>query len=131
MEQILRTFLLAALGALELGEDRMRSLMDDLAQRGERAFRDARAVADLSTRRDAERQLRHEDDLRRLILEELAAQQVASHASVAALAERISALEQVVATPKPGPGALASTRSHWPVRPMRRGTAIGTWRPSS
>ena len=105
MEQILRTFLLAALGALELGEDRMRSVMDDLAQRGERAFQDARAVADLSTRRDAERQLRHEDDLRRLILEELAAQQVASHASVAALVERITALEQAVATPRPKPGA--------------------------
>ena len=105
MEPILRTFLLAALGALELGEDRMRSLIDELAQRGERAFRDARAVADLSNRRDAERRLRHEDDLRRLILEELAAQEVASHASVAALVERISALERAVATPRPGPGA--------------------------
>jgi polyhydroxyalkanoate synthesis regulator phasin len=100
MDRIVRTFLLAALGALEAGEDRARTFLDDLEQRGEGVLQEARAVAEHSARRAAERRAGHERNLRGLVAEELARQQVASHASVTSLTERVAALEDAVAALK-------------------------------
>ena len=97
MDNILRTFILAGLGALEGGEDRARALLEELEERGERAVQDARALADLSAKRAAERRLGRARELRAAIAEELARQNVASQEGVAALTERVSALERTVA----------------------------------
>jgi polyhydroxyalkanoate synthesis regulator phasin len=97
MLDALRTLLLAGVGAIDLTDEKMRSIIDELIRRGELAADDARELTILwadgvENRRDA-----IADRVRKAVDEALARQNVASHASVADLQARIEILEQVVA----------------------------------
>jgi polyhydroxyalkanoate synthesis regulator phasin len=94
-----RTLLLAGVGAIDLGDEKVRQIAGELVRRGELVAGEARALADAYA---ARRQARRERDValvRALIAEELARLNVASQADVVAIADRVGALEQSVQAP--------------------------------
>jgi polyhydroxyalkanoate synthesis regulator phasin len=94
---VLRTFLLAGIGAIDLTESRVRDLADDLVRRGQLAVDDARELAAIARAADAERRSQRESRLRDEILAALASENVASHATVAELQARVAGLEEELA----------------------------------
>ncbi|HET9373000.1 MAG TPA: hypothetical protein VFO19_22215 [Vicinamibacterales bacterium] len=101
MIEEVRTLLLAGVGAIDLGDEKVRQIAGDLVRRGELVAGDARALADAYA---ARRQARRERDValvRALIAEELARLNVASQADVVAIADRVGALEQGWAALRP------------------------------
>jgi polyhydroxyalkanoate synthesis regulator phasin len=97
MLDTVRTLLLAAVGAIDLTEDKARSLVDDLVRRGELAAEEARQIA---ARLAASRSSRLEAIDGRVLAaidEALGRRNVASHASVVELNARVAALEAALA----------------------------------
>lgn len=97
MLDALRTLLLAGVGAIDLTDEKMRSIMDQLIRRGELAADEARELATLWANGARERRVAIDDRVRAAVEDALAQQNVASHASVADLRARIETLEQLVA----------------------------------
>jgi len=100
MTELVRTLLLAAVGAIDLTESRVRSVLDELVQRGELAAEEARSMA----ARWAERPSRGDDlDVRvaSAVDEWLGRANVASHAELVRLAARVTALEADLASKAP------------------------------
>jgi polyhydroxyalkanoate synthesis regulator phasin len=97
MLDALRTLLLAGVGAIDLTDEKMRSIIDELIRRGELAADDARELTTLWAARAQERRDAIADRIRMAVDDALARQNVASHASVADLQARIEMLEQAVA----------------------------------
>jgi polyhydroxyalkanoate synthesis regulator phasin len=96
MLDALRTLMLAAIGVIELTDDRVRSMADDLVRRGELAADEARELAALWTvRRDARREAA-DARIEGAVLDALGRLNVAGHDSVAALDARVAALEDRV-----------------------------------
>jgi polyhydroxyalkanoate synthesis regulator phasin len=97
MLDALRTLLLAGVGAIDLTDEKMRSIVDELTRRGELAADEARELATLWAHGAKERRDAIADRVRTAVDEALARHNVASHSSVADLQARITALEQRVA----------------------------------
>jgi polyhydroxyalkanoate synthesis regulator phasin len=97
MLDALRTLLLAGVGAIDLTDEKMRSIIDELIRRGELAADEARELAALWAEGAQGRRDAIADRVRVAVEEALAKQNVASHATVVDLQARIEALEQVVA----------------------------------
>jgi polyhydroxyalkanoate synthesis regulator phasin len=106
MLDTVRMLLLAAVGAIDLTDDKVRTILDDLVRRGELAIDEARELTAQWARRTTERREQQDDRLRAAVEEALGRYNVASHASVVELQIRMGALEQAVArltAPIPGP----------------------------
>ena len=97
MLDALRTLLLAGVGAIDLTDEKMRSIIDELTRRGELAADEARELATLWAHGAKQRRDALADRVRTAVDEALARHNVASHTSVVALQARIDALEQTVA----------------------------------
>jgi polyhydroxyalkanoate synthesis regulator phasin len=99
MLTLVRTLLLASVGAIDLTEDKVRSLLDDLIRRGELAADEARELAAEYVRRAGRRGSRDDLDTRiqAAVIEALGRYNVASHESVTELRMRLEALEQLIA----------------------------------
>jgi polyhydroxyalkanoate synthesis regulator phasin len=93
-----RTLLLAGIGTIDLSGEKMRQLTADLVRRGELATEEARKLVALHAARSAEREGNDEGALAAAVADELARRNVASHAAVTVLDERVTALEQVIGT---------------------------------
>jgi polyhydroxyalkanoate synthesis regulator phasin len=95
MLDAIRTLLLAGVGAIDLTEEKVRSIAAELVRRGELAADEARDWIGLwergtAARRDAK------DRLEALVDEALGERNLASHESVAALDARLARLEAAV-----------------------------------
>jgi polyhydroxyalkanoate synthesis regulator phasin len=102
----IRVLLLAAVGAIDLTEDRVRAIVDDLVRRGELAADEARELTARWAQGAAERRDEADDRLRAAVEEALGRHNLASHASLTELQARIAGLEQAVArlsAPSPRP----------------------------
>lgn len=97
MLDVLRTLLLAGVGAIDLTDEKMRSVIDELIRRGELAADEARELTALWAAGARDRRDAIADRVRTAVDEALARHNVASHASVVDLQARIDALEQAVA----------------------------------
>jgi len=97
MLNAVRTLLLAGVGAVDMTDDKMRSIIDELTRRGEMAAEEARELAALWTAGADARRDALAERVRVAVDEALARQNVASHASLTDLQVRIEALEQAVA----------------------------------
>jgi polyhydroxyalkanoate synthesis regulator phasin len=97
MVDLMKAVMLAGVGALEVGEERVRHLVDGLVRRGELAAEDAKALMELAAKRAEERRHQETSAVREAVAAELARQNVASQAALAALTERVAALEHTVA----------------------------------
>ena len=97
MLNALRTLLLAGVGAVDLTDEKVRSIIDELIHRGELAADEARELATLWADEAEKRREALADRIRVAVDDALARQNVASHASVADLQARIEMLEQAVA----------------------------------
>lgn len=97
MLNALRTLLMAGVGAVDLTDEKVRSIIDELIHRGELAADEARELATLWADEAEKRRDALADRVRVAVDDALAEQNVASHASVADLQARIEMLEQAVA----------------------------------
>jgi len=97
MRDVLRTLLLAGVGAIDLTDEKVRSIIDELIRRGELAADDARELTALWAAGARDRRDAIADRVRRTVDEALERHDIASHRSVAALQARLEALEQMVA----------------------------------
>ncbi len=97
MVDLVKALMLAGVGALEVGEERVRLLIDGLVRRGELAAEDARALMELAKKRADDRRIEDASALREAVAQELARQNVASHAGLTELTARVGALEHALA----------------------------------
>ena len=95
MLDAIRTLLLAGVGAIDLTEDKVRSIAAELVRRGELAADEARDWVGLWERRTATAS-RVSDRLDAAIDEALGERNLASHETVAELDARVSRLEAIV-----------------------------------
>ena len=102
MLDLLRTVMLAGLGAVDLSEEKLRQVTDELVRRGELAADEARALAATYASRTAERRRVEAQSLAVAVAEELGRQNVASQAAVVELSDRIRALENGLAALRAG-----------------------------
>jgi polyhydroxyalkanoate synthesis regulator phasin len=96
MRDALRTLLLAAIGAIELTDAAVRSMTDDLVQRGQLAIDDARELVALWSARRAAQPDATADRIQAEVLDALGRMNVAAHESVVALEARVATLERDV-----------------------------------
>ncbi|HWB29238.1 MAG TPA: hypothetical protein VG736_01955 [Vicinamibacterales bacterium] len=92
----MRTLLLAAVGAMDLTDEKLRAIVEDLVRRGEIAADEARELRARWAQRVANRDAEVDERIRAVVDETLGRRNVASHASVADLQARVDALEQMV-----------------------------------
>jgi polyhydroxyalkanoate synthesis regulator phasin len=97
MLDVLRTLLLAGVGAIDLTDEKMRSIVDELTRRGELAADEARELTALWAAGARDRRDAIADRVKTAVDEALARHNVASHSSVADLQARIEVVEQKVA----------------------------------
>ena len=97
MLEALRTLLLAGVGAVDLTDEKLRSIIDELNRRGELAADEARELIALWAAGAKDRREAMAERVRTAIDDALARHNVASQASVAVLQARVEALEQAVA----------------------------------
>jgi polyhydroxyalkanoate synthesis regulator phasin len=97
MQDVLRTLLLAGVGAIDLTDEKIRSIIDELIRRGELAADDARELTALWAAGAPDRRDAIADRLRHAVDEALAGHNIASHRRVADLQARLEALERTVA----------------------------------
>lgn len=96
MLNTVRSLLVAAVGAVDLTEDKVRTIVDDLVRRGTLAADEAKAVLAEWAQASTRRQSGLDDRIRASVEEALGRYNVASHASVVALEARLVALEDAV-----------------------------------
>ncbi len=92
----MRALLLAAAGAVDLTDEKLRAIVEDLVRRGELAAEEARDLRARWAQRRASRDEELDERIRAVVDETLGRRNVASHASVADLQTRVDALEQAV-----------------------------------
>jgi polyhydroxyalkanoate synthesis regulator phasin len=92
----MRALLLAAVGAVDLTDEKLRAIVEDLVRRGEIAADEARDLRARWAQRRASRDEELDERIRAVVDETLGRRNVASHASVADLQARVDALEQAV-----------------------------------
>jgi polyhydroxyalkanoate synthesis regulator phasin len=97
MLDTVRTLLLAGVGAIDLTDEKVRSLTDDLVRRGQLAADEAREFASSWAKGAAERDRALDARLRVAVEEALARYNVASHAVVADVERRLTILEDAIA----------------------------------
>jgi polyhydroxyalkanoate synthesis regulator phasin len=97
MLESIRTLLLAAAGAVELTDEKIRGIVDDLVRRGEMAADEALDWTSRLAARASARDERTDARIRAAVEEALARQNAASHASVLELQARVAALEDAIA----------------------------------
>lgn len=96
MLDTIRTLLLAAVGAVDLTEDKVRAIADDLVRRGTLAADEAKAVVAEWAQATSRRHSGMDDRIRLAVDEALGRHNVASHGSVVGLEARLAALEDAV-----------------------------------
>jgi polyhydroxyalkanoate synthesis regulator phasin len=89
MQDVLRTLLLAGVGAIDLTDEKLRSIIDELIRRGELAADDARELTALWAAGARDRRDAIADRVRSAVDEALQRHKVASHRSVADLQARL------------------------------------------
>lgn len=97
MLDVVRTLLLAGVGAIDLTEDKLKSVVDDLTRRGELAADEGKDLIAAWTTRARERREQLDQRVRKAVDDALGRYNVASHTSVVDLESRVQALEQTVA----------------------------------
>jgi polyhydroxyalkanoate synthesis regulator phasin len=101
---VIRTLLLATVGAIDLTDEKMRSVVDELVRRGELAAAEAQELLARWRKEAAGRSAELDARLRTAVEDALGRYNVASHTSVAELQARLAALEQRVAAAAAPPG---------------------------
>jgi polyhydroxyalkanoate synthesis regulator phasin len=102
---VMRTLLLAAVGGIDLTEEKLRSVIDELVRRGELAADEARDLAAQWKRSATARRGQLDERMRRAAEDAMGRLNVASHQSVIDLERRVAALEAVAAAEvAPGDG---------------------------
>jgi polyhydroxyalkanoate synthesis regulator phasin len=96
MLDTVRMLLLAAVGAIDLTDDKIRTILDDLVRRGDLAIDEARELTARWSRRASDRRDDLDDRIRAAVEDALGRYNVASHTSVLELQRHVAALEQVV-----------------------------------
>lgn len=97
MLDVVRTLLLAGVGAIDLTEDKLKSVVDELTRRGELAAEEGKDLIAAWSAKARERREQLDDRVRKAVDDALARHNVALHTSVVDLETRIQALEQAVA----------------------------------
>ena len=97
MIEELRTLLMAGVGIVDLGDEKVREIAAELVRRGELVTTEARALADAYASRHQARRERDVALVRALVAEELARQNVASQSALVAVEDRLDVLERAVA----------------------------------
>lgn len=96
MIRLLRNLTLAGLGAVDLTEEKLHTLFDELVQRGEVTEKDAKDLIAAWTKRATERREALSTQVRDIVREELARQNVPRRAELDALADHVARLERQV-----------------------------------
>lgn len=96
MLDTVRTLLLAAAGAVDLTEDKLRSITEDLVRRGSLAKEEAKAVVAEWATATERRQSASDERIRAAVEEALGRYNVASHVSIVELQARLAGLEEAV-----------------------------------
>jgi polyhydroxyalkanoate synthesis regulator phasin len=96
MLDLVRTLLLAAAGAVDLTDDKLRSLTEELVRRGSLARDEAKAVVAEWATAAERRQRATEERLEAAVEDALGRHNVASHVSVVELQARVAGLEEAV-----------------------------------
>lgn len=93
MVDALRKLLLAGLGALDLTEEKAKTIFNDLVARGEISEKDAKELVSSWTKRAAEHRGRMQEDVEQTVHRALSAIGIARQTEIDALKAKIDALE--------------------------------------
>ncbi len=96
---MLRTFVLASVGAVDLTEEKLRAILEELVARGRITAGDAERLTVLRAAAGTRPPDDWDERIRIAVEDALGRQNVASHASVQELEARVAALERASAPP--------------------------------